>query len=239
MRPLLTLIFLTCTVFAQAQENLIYPDALEFKGKVKEVNMHDGGYYIHIRYDYERKQRTIQLYHLSGKKEKLIDKEVVETFEEMRQPVRYQYDYILKKLQKVNYTYGQVVPLSAYNSMLYAKKKISSTDDEGRLSLIKYYDDKDSLISQINFIYTGAPEKECTIKAIDGAGKLSYSAQLKRNEYGHLTELKKIYSADGDALHTMEMKYTYDSHDNFTSYASIYSDIGIGCSFAREITYME
>lgn len=68
MRPLLTLIFLICAVFAQAQDNLIYPDALEFKGKVKEVNMHDGGYHIHIRYDYERKQRTIQLYHLSGKK---------------------------------------------------------------------------------------------------------------------------------------------------------------------------
>ena len=62
---------------------------------------------------------------------------------------------------------------------------------------------------------------------------------MTRNEYGHVVQLTKTYSADGDELYTMNVAYVYDAHGNFISYKSVDSNTGMGSSYVREITYME
>jgi hypothetical protein len=242
MRPLLTLIFLTCTVFAQAQDNLIYPDLLELKGKVKEVTIHSGDSIskVYIEYDYKRNVRVIQTYILFGrKKEKMINHEVVETFEEMHSPVRYQYNNGIYGLQKTDYTKGQIVLLPKYHDWEYAKKVKRSTDEKGRLSSITYFNENDSLLGETRITYTSDDGRASVIKYADGTGKLIGSQQVTRNEYGHVVQLKKKYGADGDDLYTMNVAYVYDAHGNIISYKAVDSNTGMGSSYVREITYME
>ncbi len=242
MRPLLTLIFLICAVFAQAQGNLIYPDVLELKGKVKEVTIHSGDSIskVYIEYDYKRNVRVIQTYILFGrKKEKRIYHEVVETFEEMQSPVRYKYNNGIYRLQKADYTIGQIVPLPKYHDISYAKKMKRSTDEKGRLSSIIYFNENDSLIGETRITYTSDDGRASVIKYIDGIGKLISSQQVTRNEHGHVVQLTKTYSADGDELYTMNVEYVYDKHGNFISYKAVDSNTGMGSSYVREITYME
>ncbi len=242
MRLLVILIFLINTVFAQAQDNLIYPDVLELKGKVKDVTIHSGDSIskVYIEYDYKRNVRVIQMYILFGrKKEKRIYHEVVETFEEMQSPVRYQYNNTVYRLLKTNYTKGQIVPLPKYHDIPYAKKVKRSADEKGRLSSITYFNENDSLIGEARITYTSDDDRASVIKYVDGTGKLIGSQQAMRNEHGHVVQLTKTYSADGDELYTMNVEYAYDEHGNFISYKAVDSNTGMGSSYVREITYME
>lgn len=242
MRLLLILIFLINTVFAQAQDNLIYPDVLELKGRVKEVTIHSGDSIskVYLKYDYKRNARLIQTYILFGrKKEKMTHHEVVETFEEMQSPVRYQYNNTVYRLLKTDYTKGKTVPLPKYHDMPYAKKVRRSADEKGRLLSITYFNENDSLIGETRITYTSDDGRASVIKYVDGTGKLISSQQVTRNEYGHVVQLTKTYSADGDELYTMNVAYVYDAHGNFISYKSVDSNTGMGSSYVREITYME
>jgi hypothetical protein len=164
---------------------------------------------------------------------------MVETFEEMQSPVRYKYNNGIYRLQKADYTIGQIVPLPKYHDISYAKKVKRSTDEKGRLSSIIYFNENDSLIGETRITYTSDDSRASVIKYIDGIGKLISSQQVTRNEHGHVVQLTKTYSADGDELYNMNVEYVYDKHGNFISYKAVDSDTGMGSSYVREITYME
>ncbi|MBS1773558.1 MAG: hypothetical protein JST82_11920 [Bacteroidetes bacterium] len=232
-------------------QDLYYPDALAFNGKVKEVK----GYMVQERekvgeifapfsidYDYEKGIRTIKTYTwgkhdiMRSVEQNLNDESIKVTYHDVTQEVS-KYRLRTEKNGDVTWTYIDRTPSS---------KTVYSYDKQGRVIRIKSYD-SEGVSGWVKSIRYNA-DKTVTKESVYKDGITKSKNVFTYDEHGNpvkvvIEQWTPNYNKLNPSLSNYEkmidtFTYTYDTHGNFTSYTHYYNGEKQR-TLHRDITYAD
>lgn len=232
------------TIASKAQSELLYPEILAFKGKVKSVDMYNpvlNYKSVTINYDYEKQERTIRIFFIGAQDSKRrLEREIVQSFEDMNKEVRLSYINFTGEIETIDYRYNVIKPQPHYATDRNGIKKTAGYKDANdRVTEVQFLDSNNKIVEKKVYTYPEDNNLKCMVIMTNADGKALLQQRIMKNEHGNvIKQVQQSFDADYDS-HVLEFEYTYDAHGNFTRYTSKFDNGQQGLGYVRHITYMD